>query len=97
MTISILALKGKLNGENLTVAFLYLSGICLKFAILRNVIFRDLKSRQFCQNVLCVALCGQYTIGVLNCVNVLRDKTFNSVCALDRFLPFHSKFFSMPD
>ena len=68
-----------------------------KFVILRNVIFIDLTSSQFCQNVLCVSLCGQYTIGFINSINVLRDKKINSVCALDRFLPSHSKFFSMPD
>ena len=34
-------------------------------------------------NVLCVVLYGQYTTGFLNSINVLRDKTFNSVCALD--------------
>ena len=34
---------------------------------------------------------------VLNSINVLGDKTFNSVCDLDRFLPLHSKFFSVQD
>ena len=45
----------------------------------------------------CAQFYGQYTIGFLNSFNVMGDKTFNSVCDLDLFLPIHSKFFSMPD
>ena len=33
MTISIFALKGKLNGKNLTIAFLFLSGIYTMFML----------------------------------------------------------------
>ena len=72
--------------------------MCFKFVILRNVIFRDFKNPvNFVKMYCAFALCGQYTIGFLNSINVLRDKTLNSVCALDRVLPFHSKFFSMSD
>ena len=70
--------------------------ICFKVVFLRNVIFRDFKNPVNLR----FALYGQYTIGFLNSVYVLRDRTFlnvNTVCALDCFLPFHSKFFSMPD
>ena len=50
--------------------------MCFKLVILQNVICKDLKSCQFCHNLLCVAFYGQYTIGVLNSINVLGDKTF---------------------
>ena len=39
----------------------------------------------------------QYTVGFLNSIDVLGDKTFRSEYDLDRFLPFVSKFLSMPD
>ena len=44
----------------------------------------------------CVAFYGQYTVGFLNSIDDLRDKTFNSV-VFDRFLPLASNYFSMPD
>ena len=83
-----------------TCIFTYIQSVnlaCVLYSYFCEIWFLEtFKILSILSNVLCFALYGQYTIWFLNSINVLRKKK-NSVCALDRFLPFHSKCFSMPD
>ena len=76
----------------ITCIYLYLHVHSVNLACvlnLLNVIFRDFKISQFCQNAWCVVFYGQYTIGFLNSINVLGDKILNPILDLDRCLPLN--------